>query len=320
MSGRDGRPMKVTRGLAEHKEAAYPVLAIGNFDGQHRGHATLLQAVVEMAARHSGTPMVLTFDPHPLTVLSPGTPLRFLMNMEEKLQRFQDAGIEEVIFVEFNRAFAALMPEQFVAHVLRDGLHVRELYVGEHFAFGKGRAGSLKDLVSLGANAGFGVHAVPAVRIDGEVVSSTRIRTLVQDGEVAHAARFLGRPYMLGGTVIQGAQRGQAIGWPTANLRLPPDRVIPADGVYAARTRWKRRVLSSVSYIGTCPTFGPGERALEVYVLDEQLALYGEEIRVEFVERLREDLVFQSSEQLSARIHQDVAHARETLKSAPPPE
>ncbi len=310
--------MKVTRGLAEHKRTPYPVLTIGNFDGQHLGHVALLQAVVQEAAQHGGTPVALTFDPHPITVLSPGTVLRFLMTMEDKLARFQEAGIEEVIFVEFNTAFAALTPAEFVFGVLRDGIGVRELFVGEHFAFGKGRTGTMSDLVRLGTTAGFRVHAVPAIRVDGDVVSSTRIRTLVQSGDVRRAARFLGRPYVLSGTVIPGVDRGKKLGWPTANLRLPQDRVIPADGVYASRTWWNRRTFEAVSYIGTRPTFGAGERLLEVYLLDEQVNLYDEHIRVQFVDRLREDRVFQTPEELSARIDLDVTLARETLKAISP--
>jgi riboflavin kinase/FMN adenylyltransferase len=310
--------MKVTRGLAEHKRTPYPVLTIGNFDGQHLGHVALLQAVVQEAAQHGGTPVALTFDPHPITVLFPGTVLRFLMTMEDKLARFQEAGIEEVIFVEFNTAFAALTPAEFVFGVLRDGIGVRELFVGEHFAFGKGRTGTMSDLVRLGTTAGFRVHAVPAIRVDGDVVSSTRIRTLVQAGDVRRAARFLNRPYVLSGTVIAGADRGKKLGWPTANLRLPPDRVIPADGVYACRTSWNRRTFESVSYIGTRPTFGAGERLLEVYLLDKQVNLYDEHIRVQFVDRLREDRVFQTPEELSARIDLDVTLAKETLKAISP--
>lgn len=308
--------MKITRGLADHKRAPHPVLTIGNFDGQHRGHLALLRAVVETAAARSGTPMALTFDPHPITVLAPSVDLRLLTSMEDKLARFQEAGIEEVLFLGFNTQFAALAPEEFVFQILRDGVGVKDLFVGEHFAFGKGRAGRMADLLRLGAEAGFQVHPVPPVRVDGEIVSSTRIRQLVQAGEMGRAARFLGRPYALSGPVVGGERRGHALGWPTANLRLPPNRVIPADGVYATMALWKTRSFDSVSYIGTRPTFGPGERLLEVYLLDTQLDLYGEELRVHFVERLRGDLAFHTAEELSARIDRDVTLAREMLRAA----
>ncbi|TAJ23056.1 MAG: bifunctional riboflavin kinase/FMN adenylyltransferase, partial [Nitrospirae bacterium] len=252
----------------------------------------------------------------PITVLRPDVDLRLLTTREDKLARFQQAGIQEVLFLAFDHALASLTPEEFVARILRDGLAVREVFVGEHFAFGKGRVGRMPDLKRLGAEAGFLVHAVPPVRVDGEVVSSSRIRLLVQAGDVRGAARCLGRWYELSGSVVPGAQRGQGLGWPTANLRLPPGRVIPADGVYATTTVWQNRSFDSVAYIGTRPTFGPGERLLEVYLLDQQVDLYGQAISVQFVERLRGDLVFETADALSARIDLDVTLARAALKAA----
>jgi len=308
--------MRVARGLAEHQRVSCPVLTIGNFDGQHRGHQALLQTVVKAAADAGGTSMVLTFDPHPITVLRPDVDLRLLTSREEKLTRFAEAGIQEVLFLAFDRALASLTPEEFVVRILRDGLAAREVFVGEHFAFGKGRAGRMSDLKRLGEAAGFLVHAVSPVLVDGAVVSSSRIRLLVQEGDLRGAARCLGRFYELSGPVVPGMQRGQELGWPTANLRLPPGRVIPADGVYATTTIWRDRSFESVAYIGTRPTFGQGERLLEVYLLDQQADLYGQTISVQFVERLRGDLVFETADALSARIDLDVTLARAALKAA----
>jgi riboflavin kinase / FMN adenylyltransferase len=308
--------MKISRSLTPHQPAAYPVLTIGNFDGLHLGHQALLKSVVQRAVEKSGMAMVLTFDPHPITVLSPTTPLRLLTTMEDKLTRFQEAGIEHVLCIPFDKAFAAFTPEDFVCKVLRDQIGVRELFVGEQFAFGAGRSGRMADLARLSKPAGFVVHAVPPIRVEEEIVSSTRIRTMVQAGEVHRAARFLGRPYDLTGTVVHGEQRGQALGWPTANIHLPHHRVIPADGVYATTAVWKGRSLASVTYIGTRPTFGDGERLLEVYLLDEQIDLYGQEISVRFLERLRGDQVFATSDELSRQIAIDVLHARDAVKAA----
>lgn len=309
--------MKITRGLAAHQKVHHPVLTIGNFDGQHLGHRALLGAVVRRAAEAGGTPLVLTFDPHPLSVLAPRVDLRFLTTPEEKLAFFREAGIAEVLFVEFTAAFAALTPDEFMRQVLRDGLGVKELFVGEHFAFGRGRAGRVGDLVRFGREAGFQVHPVPSLRVEGEVVSSTRIRHLIQVGDVRGAARCLGRSYALSGPVVPGEQRGQKLGWPTANLTLPPDRVVPADGVYATRTLWGGRSVESVAYIGTRPTFDAGERRLEVSLLDTQENLYGQTIRVEFVERLRGDQTFASADELAACIERDARRAREVLKAEP---
>lgn len=311
--------MKITRGLGAHEKVHHPVLTIGNFDGQHLGHRALLDAVVRRAAAVGGTPLVLTFDPHPVRVLAPHVNLRFLTTPEEKLAFFREAGIAEVLFVEFTPAFAAMTPDAFMGRVLRDALGVKEVFVGEHFAFGRGRAGHIADLVRFGREAGFQVHPVPPVRVDGEVVSSTRIRHLIQTGDVRGAARCLGRSYALDGSVVPGEQRGRELGWPTANLRLPPDRVVPADGVYATRTLWSGRCFESVSYIGTRPTFGPGERRLEVSLLDAREQLYGQTIRVEFVERLRGDQTFSSADELAACIERDARQAREALKADPQP-
>ncbi len=308
--------MTITRGLAQHQRASHPVLTIGNFDGQHLGHLALLRSVVEHAAAKGGTPMVLTFDPHPVKVLSPGVELRLLTSTEEKLARCEQAGIQEILILEFTDALAALSPDEFVLRILRDGLGARDVFVGEHFAFGQNRAGGVVDLLRLGPQAGFQAHPVPPVLVDGQVVSSTRIRRLVQAGEMRTATRCLGRPYALSGTVVAGSRRGTTLGWPTANLRLPHERVIPADGVYATTTVWKAREHESVSYLGTRPTFEVGERLLEVHLLDEQVDLYGEEVEVRFVERLRGDLHFDSAEALSARISLDVTLARKTLGTA----
>ena len=174
----------------------------------------------------------------------------------------------------------------------------------------------MADLVRLSKSAGFVVHAVPPICVEDEIVSSTRVRVMVQAGEVGRAARFLGRSYDLAGTVVHGEQRGEALGWPTANIRLPDYRVIPADGVYATTAVWNGRSLDSVAYIGTRPTFGDGERLLEVYLLDEQIDLYGQEMSVRFVERLRGDQVFATSQELSRQIDVDVLRARDVLKAA----
>lgn len=307
--------MKISRGLAGRAKGSHPVLTIGNFDGPHTGHLALLREVVKTAAEANGTAVVLTFEPHPLRILKPQLDLRFLSSMEEKEARLCEAGIHEVIFLEFSAALAALSPREFVLQILRDGIGVRDLFVGEAFAFGKNRMGRLSDLRQLAPEAGFRVHPVAAVMVEGEIVSSSRIRDLIQRGDMRTAAKCLGRLYSLSGPVVCGERRGRTLGWPTANLQLPPGRVIPADGVYAARATHGQHRYEAVAYIGTRPTFGEGERLLEVYVLDQDLDLYGGELRVEFVERLRGDMAFATAEELSVRIDRDVRMARESLRS-----
>jgi riboflavin kinase / FMN adenylyltransferase len=308
--------MRVVRGLSQYKPSPYPVLTIGNFDGHHRGHRALLDSVVETATAKNGTAIVLTFDPHPVRVLAPHVELQLLTTKEEKLARFEEAGIHQVIFLTFDQSLASKTPEEFVLKILRDGIGIRELFVGEHFAFGKGRTGRIADLDRLGTQANFIVHPVQPFQIGGEVVSSTRVRKMLQAGDVAAAARCLGRNYTLDGQVMPGAQRGQTLGWPTANLPLPADRVIPADGVYATTTLTSNQRFDSVSYIGTRPTFGPGERLLETYLLDERRELYGQQMTVAFVDRLRGDRTCATAEELSAQIALDVAQARDKLRIA----
>jgi riboflavin kinase/FMN adenylyltransferase len=309
--------LKVTRGLSDTGPRAHPVATIGNFDGHHLGHRMLLQTVVTRARKAQGTALVLTFEPHPVKVLAPHVDLLYLTSPEEKLARFEAAGIDEVVLLEFTPAFAAMTPEQFAGRVLHQYLGLAELFVGEHFAFGKDRAGRIADLIAFGDRYGFRVHPIQPVMVEEVVVSSTRVRQLIQAGEVERAAMLLGRTYGIRGTVVRGAQQGQALGWATANLRLPPHRVIPADGVYAARAVYDEKTYEAVAYIGTRPTFGEGERLIEVYLLDQSCNLYGQEIAVQFVARLRGDRTFASAEELSKQIARDVEQARLSLQRIP---
>ena len=307
--------MKVLRKLPLSPELAHPVLTIGNFDGQHLGHRALVKSVVDLARRRNGTPIVLTFDPHPVTVLRPGLTLQSLSTPEQKREFFQSLGVEVLIFLEFNHQLAGFAPRDFVDSILRDGIGVRDVMVGKSFAFGKGRSGKVQDLIALGAEANFEVHPFPPVHVDGLVVSSTRIRRCIQDGKVRDAARYLGRYYGLSGRVIRGEGRGAEIGWPTANLSIPGDRVVPPDGVYVTTTIIKGEVLKSVSYIGSRPTFVKGERMLEVHLLDMNCSLYDEELQVNFIERVRGDQKFSSISELVKQIELDANRARERLQS-----
>lgn len=306
--------MKVTRGYSDEVVRPYPVGTIGNFDGHHLGHRALLKQVVETARRAKGTALVLTFDPHPVKILAPHVDLRFLTDVEEKRARFEQAGIDEVIFLEFSQAFASLSPEVFAEQVLSKRLGLKEIFVGQHFVFGHKRTGQIGDLISLGKRFGFIVHPIPPVMVEGRVVSSTRIRQLIMDGQVDQAAVLLGRYYALSGIVSPGEGRGRTLGCPTANLRLPPDRVAPADGIYASMTTMDEERHDSVAYIGTRPTFDGGERGLEVSILDGTHELYGRTLTVEFISRIRGDARFESEEALCRQIAADMDSARSILR------
>ncbi|MBH0203380.1 MAG: bifunctional riboflavin kinase/FAD synthetase [Nitrospira sp.] len=306
--------MNVTRGYSDEVVRPYPVGTIGNFDGHHLGHHALLKRVVETARSAEGTAVVLTFDPHPVKILAPHVDLRFLTSEEEKRAGFEQAGIDEVVSLEFTHAFSAFSPELFAEQVLSKGLGLKEIFVGQHFAFGHRRAGQIGDLIALGKQFGFVVHPIPPIMLDGGVVSSTRIRRLIVSGQVDHAAVMLGRHYGLSGVVSPGEGRGRTLGCPTANLRLPPDRVVPADGIYASVVIMDQERHDAVAYIGTRPTFHGGERGLEVSILDGIHELYGRTLTVEFIGRIRGDAQFESGEALSRQIADDVDSARGILR------
>ena len=294
--------------------APFPVLTIGNFDGQHVGHRALIETVIQQAQRHKGVPMVLSFDPHPIEVLRPDTLPKYLSEAQEKYDFFERLGIAELIILPFTQELAALTPDQFVQRVLYDGLKIRRLLVGESFVFGKGRSGTIQDLVRLGRQANFDVQPVKPLRLGGEVVSSTRIRTCLTTGNVEEGSVCLGRPYRLTSRVIEGDKRGRQLGWPTANLRISAHRVLPADGIYATLTEINDLYFPSVTYIGNRPTFDEGERLLEVHVFDEKLELYGKNISVSFIKQVRGDRVFSHVDDLLKQMDLDGAQAREILK------
>jgi riboflavin kinase/FMN adenylyltransferase len=305
--------MKVTRGYSGEIMRPYPVGTIGNFDGHHLGHHALLQRVVERARQTRGAAIVLTFDPHPVKILAPHVDLRFLTSSDEKRAHFEQAGIDEVVSLEFTTTFATLSPAVFAEQVLSKGLGLKEIFVGQHFVFGHKRTGRIGDLIALGKRLGFVVHPIPPVMHDGAIVSSTRIRQLIVGGRVEQAAILLGRPYALSGVVAHGEGRGRALGCPTANLRLSSDRVVPADGIYASVATIDRERYHSVAYIGTKPTFDGRERGLEVSILDGTHKLYGRMLTVEFISRIRDDARFESEEALNRQIAADVDSARRIL-------
>jgi len=305
--------MNITRGLPPAPLASFPVLTIGNFDGQHLGHRALIEAVVENAQRAKGVPMVLSFDPHPVEVLRPDTLPKFLSDAHDKAVFFERLGIEELILLPFTPALAALYPGQFVQQVLQEGLGIRQILVGENFVFGKDRSGTIQDLIRLGEQANFVVQPVTPVLLGDEVVSSTRIRKCVTAGNVEEGRKCLGRPYRLMGRVIEGEKRGNQMGWPTANLRIPLHRVLPADGIYATLTEVDDHCFPSVTYIGKRPTFQEGERLLEVHIFDQSFPLYGKNISVSFIEQVREDMTFSNVDDLVTQMDRDGAQAREIL-------
>jgi riboflavin kinase/FMN adenylyltransferase len=291
--------------------AGRSVVTIGNFDGVHLGHQRLLAGLVSRARELGADAVVTTFDPHPMTVIHADSAPPRLTTLEHRLALLDAKGVDAVLVLPFTRELSLWEPAVFVRRVLVDALHAVEVHVGENFRFGHRAAGDVTTLRAEGAADGFTVVAVPLVG-DTTRWSSTYVRQCLAEGDVASAAAALGRPHRVEGPVVEGDKRGRELGYPTANLDLPPDAAIPADGVYAGwLTRADGTRLPAAISIGTNPTFGGTVRRVEAYVLDRtDLELYGEHVAVDFLERLRDTVTFDGVEPLLVQMAKDVDQAR----------
>ena len=295
------------------------VVTIGFFDGVHRGHHAMLSRARGHADRLALPLVVVTFDPHPMAVVRPGSEPPLLGSLDQRVRLLGAAGADAVLVVAFTPALSQLTPEEFVRAVLLDRLHAAVVVVGENFRFGHRAAGDVDTLAALGAQHGFEVDVVPLASGSGGAYSSTFVRGLVAAGDVERAAEALQRPHRLEGLVVHGDHRGRELGFPTANLDVGTRAAVPADGVYAAWL-WldpygaaAQRLPAAVS-VGTNPTFDGVERRVEAYVLDrDDLDLYGRKVAVDFVARLRGQVRFDGIEPLVAQMHVDVAAARALL-------
>lgn len=305
--------MQVLRSISELSRLPGPLfLAIGVFDGVHLGH----QAVISTSARHArdagGTPVVVTFDPHPAKVLRPQDAPRLLTATKHKIALIRDLGVAHLLVLHFDRPFAATPPEEFVRQLVTNSRPLREICVGHEWSFGKGRAGNLALLKQLGATYDFDVVGVPAVTVNGEVVSSTAIRRAVEDGDLIKATQMLGREYTILGTVKAGEKLGRKLGFPTANLSAHSEQ-FPPNGVYVAEARLAGGLYRGVANLGYRPTVSTGkpERLLEFHLFDLNKDIYGEEVEVRFLRYLRPEQKFENVDALAAQIARDVAQARE---------
>jgi riboflavin kinase/FMN adenylyltransferase len=292
-----------------------PVLAMGTLDGVHLGHQEILRHVRERAVAVGGTPAVLTFARHPLEVVRPGQAPPLITPLTVKLALLDRLGMAAAVAIHFSPAIAALEAEEFVERVLVERLRVVGLCVGYDFGFGKGRRGNADLLRALAPRSGFWLEVVPPVSLDGLVVSSRMIRGLLGEGRVEEAQRFLGRPYCLAGEVQAGAGRGRELGFATANLPLTEPTPL-RDGVYAGRLLLRGGFQDAMLNLGRAPTFGPGERRLEVHVPGWQEPLYGEGVAAFFLRRLRDEQRFASAEALIAQLNRDRATAEAAWEAA----
>lgn len=290
------------------------VVTVGTFDGMHRGHRDVVQRLVDRASAAGLPSLLVTFDPHPLEVVNPAAAPPLLTVREEKIEILAETGLDYVAVLPFTRRLADYSAEEFVELVLRGRFRMKELLIGYDHGFGRSRAGDVGVLRSLGRRDGFDVQVVEAVEApDGHSISSTAIRRSVAGGDLEKAADSLGRLYSVGGTVVRGDQRGRQLGFPTVNVPSPPRKLLPPEGVYAARVQTPRGTFGAMVNLGPRPTFGDSTAGIEAFLFDTDVDLYGAHIRIEFLARLRVTRKFSDAAALVEQIKRDEITARSAL-------
>ncbi|HEX75536.1 MAG TPA: bifunctional riboflavin kinase/FAD synthetase [Dehalococcoidia bacterium] len=304
--------MPIEDELAKLKPEKETLLTVGVFDGVHLGHQRLLTNLREQAQRRSWLSGIVTFKSHPQTVLSPGSKLPWLNDLEDKISLLRGLGIDIIVALSFTVELVQLSAREFV-RLLKDYLKMGGLVIGPDFALGRNREGDASQLRLLGQETGFSVEIVPPVIVDGEVVSSTGIRRALAQGDMQRVEKLIGRHFSLSGQVVPGDRRGRVLGFPTANLEVATEQALPSDGVYVTIAYFNHEALPSVTNIGTRPTFGSGKRVVETYVLNYEGQSYGQKLRIDLIERLRDEKRFHTAKELKAQIEQDVEQAMITL-------
>jgi riboflavin kinase/FMN adenylyltransferase len=284
-------------------------LTLGVFDGLHLGHQAIMKTVVERSKATQTVPTVITFEPHPRSVLSPVNAPPLLQTLDQRLAAFEFFGIEQTIVIRFDKEFAAIDADEFLRQTVNERLKAKEVYLGKGFAFGKNRAGNIELLRKTSTEIGFVADDVSEVRLRGRRISSTRIREYLTKGKVNLARRMLGRPYGVEGQIVRGFQRGRTIGFPTANLK-PKNRVVPKFGVYATATLIDNEWRKSITNVGVRPTFeNEIEPSVETFIFDFDDDLYGDSLRLRFLHRIRDEKKFDGIEELKAQIQKDCSIA-----------
>ena len=305
--------MQLVSDLSSFTPERETLLTIGVFDGVHLGHRHLIRKLIQRAAEGNFLSGVVTFNSNPKAVLSPKTKMARLTTMEERARLLKSLGVDLVVPITFTAEVAALSAREFVLY-LKKYLKLRGLVIGPNFALGRGREGNVATLQSLGLELGFTVEIVKPLMTENTLVSSTAVREALARGDMKTTTKLLGRYFSLSGPVASGVERGHILGFPTANIQLEPGQALPEDGVYATLAHVGDKVYQSVTNIGVKPTFGKGERTVEVHILDFTGDLYGRKLTIELVERLRAEVKFAGPEELAAQIKEDVEQAKTVLK------
>jgi riboflavin kinase/FMN adenylyltransferase len=300
--------MVIEQELATSAPQRETLLTIGVFDGVHTGHRYLLENLKIRAREKNLLTGVVTFNPHPQSVLHPNSQLPCLSDLKNRVKSLQELGIDLVAVLSFTPEVSQLNAQAFIS-LLQKYLKMRGLVVGPDFALGKGREGNAKLLHSLGQEMGFSVETIPPFTINGEIVSSTLIRQVLAQGNMTKTGKLMGHHFYLAGKVITASKRGRTLGFPTANLNIRPQQALPSNGVYATITQVDGKQFVSATNIGTRPSFGESEKTVETHLLNYEGSLYGKEIKVEFIQKLRDEQRFGSSEELKAQIRKDTLEA-----------
>lgn len=288
------------------------LLSIGVFDGVHLGHKFLISRLKELAHKKGLGSAIITFRQHPQEILSPRSRLPLLTSVDRRIELLKGEGVDMVIPLSFTPELARLGARQFL-ELLKKHLRMKGIVVGPDFALGRNREGDIKTLHKLGREMGFEVTVVPPRKINGQVVSSTAIREALSRGDMERVERLAGRPFRLWGRVVSGVGRGRRLGFPTANLEVGPEYALPNDGVYISQAHISNQSYPSLTNIGRRPTFGDDQRLVEVYLLDYQGDLYGQELEVDILKRLRDEKKFENAEELQRQIAKDIEKGRKWL-------
>ena len=302
--------MKIYEFLNHIEKFPNPVLTIGNYDGIHIGHKKIIERVKEKALMINGTPMLMTFYPHPVSVVKPDKILCLITPLNVRKRFIEERGIEVLLVLPFTEEFRLLTPREFVENILVNKLGIKGLIVGYDFKFGRGGKGDTELLKQLSEIYGFFFEVVEAITLDGEKIGSNRIRKLIMEGDVKKAERFLGRPHMIEGKVVHGDGRGKGIGFPTINLKTDYE-LIPKDGVYISEVEINGKMFPSVTNIGYNPTFDVKKLSVETHILDYSGDLYGADLTLYFHERIRGEIKFDGADALMSQIAMDIKIAKE---------
>lgn len=308
--------VRVYKGLEEFLKIDNAVVTTGTFDGVHQGHRKILERLIEVAKKNKGESVLLTFFPHPRMVLQPDSDLKLINTIEEKVELLREVGIDHLIIHPFTKAFSRTTSLEFVRDLLVNKIGTQKLVIGYDHHFGRNREGSFEHLKEFGPLYGFEVEEISVQDVDNVNVSSTKVRTALEEGGVDVAGSYLGHPFFINGVVVHGQKIGRQLGFPTANIAIEnPYKLIPANGIYAVKVEWKGGLYKGMLNIGTRPTINDlQELSIEVNLFDFEQDLYGEHVKILFVKRIRSEKKFESKENLIAEMKKDKVKAQHILK------